>query len=116
MATKLRRSLQKFCRAMTNSTDRTMSLRKHMQKRAHLMQHVKKIARRGQARRGRGTWTGMQQGRQTRVRRTKEKRMRQGIAISRRGALSGEVTAGETKVRQRRPHAHWGFPGAWPED
>ena len=73
-------------------------------------------AQQGHTRKGRGTWPGMQRGWQTIPRRMKNKKTRQGIANSRRETLSGEVTAGETKMRQRWPQARWGFPEERQED
>ena len=46
-----------------------------------------------------GTWPVIQQGWQTIPRRIKKKNMQQGISSSWKGTLSGEVTAGEMKMR-----------------
>ena len=75
-----------------------------------------KRVQRGHARKGQRTWTVIQQGRQTIPKSIMKKKMRQVIASSRRGNLSGEVTPGETKMRRRRPYAHWEFPEEQRED
>ena len=72
---------------------------------------VHKRERQGHACRGRRIWPDLRWGQQTSLRRMKKRKTRQEIASSRRGTLSGKVTAGETKMRQRRPNACWGFPG-----
>ena len=63
-----------------------------------------------------GTWPGMKQGWQMSPRRMKKNNMRQEIVSSRKGTLSGEVTAGEMKMRRRRPQSSWGLPEERQED
>ena len=69
----------------------------------------KKKSQQGQAGKGRETWLGIKRGLQTIPRRIKKKNMKQGIANSWQGTLSGEIKAGKTKMCQRRPQALWGF-------
>ena len=61
----------------------------------------KNKALQGHARKGRGTWPGMLRGWRTSPRRMKKKKIRQGFASRRKGTLSGEVTVGHKRVRQR---------------
>ena len=75
-----------------------------------------KRSQRGHVHKGQGAWRGMQRGWQAIPSRMKKNRMRQGITNSRQGTLSGEVTAGENKILQRRPQARWGFPEERQED
>ena len=53
---------------------------------------------RGHAHKGQGTWPGMRRGLRASPMWMKEKKMRQGIANSRQGTFSGQLTAGETKM------------------
>ena len=55
---------------------------------------AKKRSRRGNAHRGKGTWTGKRRKKQTILRRRRKKKIRKGISSSRRQPLSGEVAAG----------------------
>ena len=63
----------------------------------------------GNAKKGRGTWPGMQQDYQTKQKRRKKKNMRQGIVNSQQGTLLGEIKARKTKMSRRRPQARWGL-------
>ena len=76
----------------------------------------KKKSQQGQAGKGRETWLGIKRGLQTIPRRIKKKNMKQGIANSWQGTLSGEIKAGKTKMRQRCPQERWGFKKERRED
>ena len=107
---KRRRRPKKRYRATTNSMKGTKSSKKHTWKRLRSTGSVQKRAQQGHTLRRQGAWPDIRPEYQTIPRKMRKKKIRKGIASSRRQTLSGEVVARKNKARQ----GHAKKRGTWP--